>query len=197
LIARALVTTVKLLVGAYPRWVGSTPSSAQRIYFANHSSHIDTVALWAALPPELRRRTRPVAARDYWSGGIRGVIAACGLNAVLIERQRERSEGDPLQPLYDALAAGDSLILFPEGTRNDDALPKPFKSGLFHLARRFPEVELIAVYLDTARRALPKGSLLPVPLICTVRFGDVIRLADGESKDEFLERARGAVVALA
>lgn len=197
MIARLLVAVVKLLVGAYPRWVGSTPSPVQRIYFANHSSHIDTVALWAALPPELRKRTRPVAARDYWSGGLRGVIASRGLNTVLIERQRERSDGDPLQPLYDALVAGDSLILFPEGTRNDEPLPKPFKSGLFHLAQRFPDVELVAVYLDTARRALPKGSLLPVPLICTVRFGEVLRLQDGEAKDDFLRRAREAVVALA
>jgi 1-acyl-sn-glycerol-3-phosphate acyltransferase len=196
MIARILVALVKLLVGAYPRWVGSAPVPVQRIYFANHSSHLDTVALWAALPRGLRVRTRPVAARDYWSGGFRGWIAAKGLNAVLIERQRDRSAGDPLQPLYDALAAGNSLILFPEGTRNDDALPKPFKAGLFHLAQRFPGVELVAVYLDTARRALPKGSLLPVPLICTVRFGDIIHLMDGEPRDLFLERARAAVVAL-
>ena len=197
MIARVLVALVKLLVGAYPRWIGSTPVPVQRIYFANHSSHLDTVALWAALPPELRTRTRPVAARDYWSGGFRGWIAARGLNAVLIERQRDRSAGDPMQPLYDALAAGDSLILFPEGTRNDEALPKPFKAGLFHLAQRFPAVELVAVYLDTARRSLPKGSVLPVPLICTVRFGDVVGLTDGEARDAFLHRARAAVVALA
>jgi len=195
MIARLLVALVKLLVGAYPRWVGAKPSAAQRIYFANHSSHLDTVALWAALPPDLRKRTRPVAARDYWNGGLRGVIASRGLHTVLIDRQRELGEGDPLQPLYDALAAGDSLILFPEGTRNSEALPKPFKSGLFHLAQRFPQVELVAVYLDTARRALPKGSLLPVPLICTVRFGDVLHLQAGETKDDFLERARAAVVA--
>jgi len=197
MLSHLLVILVKLLLGAYPRWIGVQPTRAQRVYFANHTSHLDTVALWAALPAELRRRTRPVAARDYWSRGLRALIAQRGLNAVLIERHRDRSEGDPLQPLYDALDAGDSLILFPEGTRNDEALPKPFKSGLFHLASRFPEVEFVAVHLDTARRSLPKGSLLPVPLICTVRFGERVVPGIGESKESFLERARAAVVELA
>lgn len=197
MIARILAVFVKLLVGAYPRWIGSAPTQRQRIYFANHASHLDALVLWSALPPEIRRRTRPVAARDYWDTGFRRWLAVRGLNAVLIERRREACEGDPLQPLYDALAAGDSLIIFPEGTRNHDALPQPFKSGLFHLATRFPGVEPVAVYLDTTRRSLPKGSLLPVPLICTVRFGAPVVPAPGEDKNEYLQRARTAVASLA
>lgn len=198
MIARLLVTLVKLLVGAYPRWVLSEPSLRQRIYFANHGSHMDTLTLWAALPPELRSRTRPAAARDYWGGGgLKGLIAERGLNVVLIERQRREPDEDPLAPLDQALAAGDSLILFPEGTRRDDALPGPFKAGLYHLAQRHPDVELVAVYLDNARRCLPKGSLIPVPLTCTARFGAVLSLQPEESKEEFLERARAAVEALA
>ncbi|WP_440222273.1 lysophospholipid acyltransferase family protein [Dokdonella sp. MW10] len=197
MIARLLVGIVRLLVGAYPQWIGSQPSVARRIYFANHASHLDTLALWAALPPSLRRHTRPVAAKDYWSRGIRALVARRGLHAVLIDRQRGAGDGDPLQPLHEALDAGDSLILFPEGTRNAEALPLPFKSGLYHLAERHPDVELVAVYLDNARRSLPKGSLLPVPLICTVRFGAAVALREGESKAAFLERARDAVVELA
>lgn len=198
MIARLLVATVRLLVGAYPRWLGSSPTARQRIYFANHCSHLDTVTLWAALPPVLRWRTRPVAARDYWGGrGLLGLIARQGLKVVLIDRQRRDGETDPLLPLDEALAAGDSLILFPEGTRRDEPLPGPFKSGLYYLAQRHPQVELIAVYLDNTRRSLPKGSLLPVPLICTARFGRTIALQPGESKESFLERAREAVVSLA
>ena len=197
MISRGLVLLAKLLFGAYPRWIGVTPEPRQRIYFANHGSHLDTVTLWAALPPHLRRRTRPVAAKDYWGGGLRAVIAHRGLNAVLIERQREKAEGDPLAPLHEALAAGDSLIIFPEGTRNPGELPGPFKSGLYHLAMAHPEVEPVAVYLDNARRSLPKGSLLPVPLICTARFGPVVKPEAGESKDDYLQRARDAVMDLA
>ncbi|HVK52423.1 MAG TPA: lysophospholipid acyltransferase family protein [Pseudoxanthomonas sp.] len=197
MLARLLASLAHLFIGAYPRWQGSRPEPRQRVYFANHTSHVDTVALWAALPPPLRARTRPVAARDYWGHGPRNVLARRAFNAVLIERDRDKVEGYPLQPLYDALDAGDSLIIFPEGTRNAEILPQAFKSGLFHLARRYPHVEFIAVYLDNARRCLPKGSLMPVPLICTVRFGAPVVMAVDEDKDVFLQRARDAVVALA
>lgn len=196
--SRILVGLVRLLVGAHGRWLGCEPKAVQRIYFANHSSHLDTLALWAALPPLLRQRTRPVAARDYWGkGGLRGFIAEHGFRAVYIERDRERREGDPLEPLCAALAAGDSLIIFPEGTRSPDPLPQPFKAGLYHLAQRHPQAELVAVYLDTLHRAMPKGSLLPVPLTCMVRFGRALRLAEGEEKESFLQRAHAAVVELA
>lgn len=193
-----LVGLVRLLVGAHGRWIGSKPAATQRIYFANHSSHLDALALWAALPPQLRATTRPVAARDYWGhGGIRGFIADHGFRAVYIERDRTQREGDPLQPLFDALDAGDSLIIFPEGTRSQQALPLPFKAGLYHLAQRYPQVELVAVYLDTLNRSMPKGSLLPVPLTCTVRFGRTLQRTADEDKDVFLQRAHAAVVELA
>jgi 1-acyl-sn-glycerol-3-phosphate acyltransferase len=188
-----LVATCKALVGAYPRWLGNQPDGRQRLYFANHASHLDTLALWSALPPALRRTTRPVAARDYWGrGGLRGLIAEHGLNAVLIDRLHEQP-ADPLQPLDAALQAGDSLILFPEGTRNAAAELLPFKTGLYHLAQRHPDVELVPVYLDNARRSMPKGSPLPVPLICTVRFGAPFSRIPGEDKNDFLDRARHAV----
>jgi 1-acyl-sn-glycerol-3-phosphate acyltransferase len=192
-----LVGVVKLLVGAYARWIGSAPSPAQRIYFANHTSHIDTLAIWSSLPRNLRRRTRPIAARDYWGTGWKKYLATRGFGAVLIDRARENAAVDPLEPLRAALRAGDSLIIFPEGTRGASALPARFRSGLSRLASEFPKVELIPVYLDNLHRSLPKGALLPVPVVCTVRFGaPLLRVAD-ESKDVFLERARDAVVALA
>lgn len=197
MLSRALVLLAKLLFGAYPRWIGTRPEPRQRIYFANHGSHLDTVTLWAALPTHLRRHTRPVAARDYWGGGLRALVARRALRVVLIDRQRENPQDDPLAPLHAALAQGDSLIIFPEGTRNPDEIPGRFKSGLYHLACAHPQVEPVAVYLDNARRSLPKGSLLPVPLICTARFGSVVRPAAGESKDDYLERARAAVMELA
>jgi 1-acyl-sn-glycerol-3-phosphate acyltransferase len=193
-----LVWLVRVLVGAYPRWIGSVPSANQRIYFANHSSHMDTLVLWAALPHSLRVNTRPVAARDYWgTGGIRQQIAQQELNVVMIDRAREDPDADPLEPLLDALRLGFSLIIFPEGTRQPQPLPGPFKSGLFRLAKAFPQVELVPVYLENLHRAMPKGALLPVPIISTVSFGAAMGLTDGEDKDAFLERARAAVVALA
>ncbi len=191
-----LVGVVKLLVGAYARWVGTQPGDAQRIYFANHTSHIDTLAIWSSLPRRLRSRTRPIAARDYWGQGLRKYIATRGFGAVLIDRKREDSNADPLDPLRAALKEGDSLIIFPEGTRGHDAVPARFRAGLYRLAGEFPSVELVPVYLDNLHRSLPKGALLPVPMVCTVRFGAPIALAPGEEKEAFLERAREAVIAL-
>jgi 1-acyl-sn-glycerol-3-phosphate acyltransferase len=192
-----LVGVVKLLVGAYARWIGSQPAANQRIYFANHTSHIDTLAIWSSLPGALRRRTRPIAARDYWGAGLRKYIATRGFGAVLIERTRENPQTDPLDPLRAALHAGDSLIIFPEGTRGASAVPARFRSGLFRLAGEFPAVELIPVYLDNLHRSLPKGALLPLPVVCTVRFGAPVAMAPGEDRELFLDRARSAVVALA
>lgn len=193
-----LIAAVRIVVGASPRWQGAQPTIAQRIYFANHTSHIDTIALWSALPSALRLGTRPVAAADYWGGdAVRRFIALKGLNAVLIDRRRKDADADPLQPLFEALDAGQSLILFPEGTRGAQALPGPFKSGLYRLAQKYRDVELIPVYLDNLHRSMPKGSVFPVPLICTVRFGaPLARFAD-EDKQAFLGRARNAVTGLA
>jgi len=191
-----LVGIVKLLVGAYARWIGTTPSSVQRIYFANHTSHIDTLAIWSALPRNLRRRTRPVAARDYWGTGIRRYIATRALGAVLIDRAKSDPTVDPLEPLRAALRDGDSLIIFPEGTRGASATPARFRSGLYRLASEFARVELIPVYLDNLHRTLPKGAALPVPMVCTVRFGAPLSPETGEDRDVFLERARNSVIAL-
>ena len=194
--ASALVGLVQLLVGAYPRWVGCAPEPRQRIYFANHTSHVDTIALWAALPRQLRERTHPVAARDYWGTGFRRYIATKTLRAVLVDRTREDKTTDPLEPLLRVLAEGESLILFPEGTRGPGALPGPFKSGLYRLAQAMPRVELVPVYLENLHRSLPRGAFLPIPLTCTVRFGAPLGTVAGETKEAFLERARAEVVKL-
>lgn len=195
--SNVLVALVKAVVGASPRWVGCEPSTKQRIYFANHTSHIDAVAIWSALSPTMRAQTRPVAAADYWGvGGVRRDVALNVLNAVLVDRH-QKGGVDPLTPLAQALEHGDSLILFPEGTRRMERLPGEFKSGLFHLARRFPQVELVPVYLENLHRIMPKGSFLPVPIVCTVRFGGPIVFSDDENKRDFLSKAKAAVEALA
>jgi 1-acyl-sn-glycerol-3-phosphate acyltransferase len=186
---------VRLLAGAQANWQGCAPQHRQRIYFANHSSHLDTVVVIAALPPDLRAETHPVAALDYWGGSrLRRFIAITCLNAVLVDRSGH-AEGDALKPLAEILERGHSLILFPEGTRGEGTIA-PFRSGLFNLARRFPEAELVPVYLENLHRILPKGSVLIVPLICTSWFGTPMRLAPAESREAFLERARGAVLEL-
>lgn len=158
-----IVWLTRLLVGAYPQWEGCKPSKRQRIYFANHTSHLDTIVIWTSLPSILRRHTRPVAAKDYWDHGLfRKRIAMKELNVVLIDRKRTE-HADPLGPLKEALRAGDSLIIFPEGTRRPQPLPSEFKSGIWRLMREFPEVELIPVYIETCTALCPKASTFRCP----------------------------------
>ena len=190
-----LVAVARLVTGAQGHWRGCPPKAEQRIYFANHQSHLDWVLIWAALPQELRARTRPIAARDYWtSTRFKHWLTREVFNAVYVSRQRTDDQ-DPLEPLVEALARGDSLVIFPEGTRSNRGEPMPFKSGLYHLAEQFPDVALIPVWIDNVQRVMPKGEVVPVPILCTATFGTPMRLAPGEDKRAFLDRARQAVLA--
>ena len=191
-----LAAVARLITGAQGHWKGCPPKAEQRIYFANHQSHLDWVLIWAALPRELRAGTRPIAARDYWTASrFKHWLTREVFNAVYVSRTRTEDQ-DPLEPLLDALRNGDSLVIFPEGTRSHHGLPQPFKSGLYHLAEQFPQVQLIPAWIDNVQRVMPKGEVVPVPILCTVTFGAPLQLQAGEDKRSFLDRARQAVIAL-
>ncbi len=198
LVAMLIIGFIRLLTGAQAYWRGIRPHAAQRIYFANHASHGDFVLLWASLPPWLRRRTRPVAGADYWNrSALRRFVGGKVFRAVLIDRERRADSPDPIGQMVQALDGGDSLILFPEGTRNTtDAVLLPFKSGLFHLASKAPRAELVPVWINNLARVMPKGQLIPIPLLCTVTFGPPLVRIEGEDKTAFLERARAAMLSL-
>jgi 1-acyl-sn-glycerol-3-phosphate acyltransferase len=191
-----LAFLARLITGAQGHWHGCPPKAEQRIYFANHQSHFDWVLIWAALPHELRAVTRPIAARDYWtSSPLKHWITREIFNAVYVSRQRTDDE-DPLEPLMEALRHGDSLVIFPEGTRGNQVEPAAFKAGLYHLAEAFPAVQLIPCWIDNVQRVMPKGEVVPVPILCSVTFGAPLALAPDEDKRVFLARARDAVIAL-
>ena len=191
-----LLGLIRILTGAQARWVGCPPKAEQRIYFANHQSHADLILIWAALPRELRSIVRPIAAKDYWTKTpFREWITTAVFNAVYVSRDRTAGE-DPLEPLIDALEKGDSIILFPEGTRGHAEEPAAFKAGLYNLAQRFPQVVLVPTWINNVQRVMPKGEVVPVPVLCSVTFGAPIQLEAGEERRVFLERARDRVVAL-
>jgi 1-acyl-sn-glycerol-3-phosphate acyltransferase len=196
--AKAICGFARLLTGARAMWKGCAPTAEQRIYYGNHTSHGDFVLIWASLPEDLRVRTRPVAGADYWNtSALRRWLIHEVLRAVVIERVRTPDGPDPVQQMVDTLEAGDSLILFPEGTRNvTDELLLPFKSGIARVVAAKPDVECVPVWIENLNRVMPKGEVIPVPLLCTLTFGAPLKLAAGEERDAFLERARSALVAL-
>jgi 1-acyl-sn-glycerol-3-phosphate acyltransferase len=189
-----IVAFARALTGARAVWE-QVPEAAPTVYFANHRSHADFVLVWATLGGALRRRTRPVAGSDYWlaSRG-RRFVAGDVFRALMIDRTAKQRDVDPIGAMAEVLAGGESLILFPEGTRNmtDDAPLLPFKSGLYHLARRCPAARLVPVWIDNLGRVLPKGAFVPLPLACTVHFGTPLdpALTAGDDKDAFLAAAR-------
>jgi 1-acyl-sn-glycerol-3-phosphate acyltransferase len=187
----------KLITGAQALWVGCVPDTRQRVYFANHTSNLDALVIWASLPPPVRALTRPVAARDYWiKNFIRRYLANQIFNAVLIERKRPTPKDNPLADMLNALGDKYSLIIFPEGGRQAGGDMAEFKGGLFHLAKNRPDVEFVPVLIENLNRILPKGEFLPVPLLGGVSFGAPIKLDPGEDKLSFLNRAQISVKAL-
>jgi 1-acyl-sn-glycerol-3-phosphate acyltransferase len=197
LVASLITRGTQLLTGVRGYWVGCAPSGEQRIYYANHSSHIDFVLVWSALPPKLRVKTRPVAAEDYWNGGaLRMYLGKRVFRGVFVERVWSDRAVSPIAPMIEALDRGDSLILFPEGTRGTGAELLPFKSGIFHVAKERPQIDLVPVWMDNSYRVMPKGAMLPIPLLCRVTFGAPIHIEANEDRDVFLERLRSHLLEL-
>ncbi len=205
--ASLLAAVARGITGVQVQWAGCEPDEKQRIYFANHTSHLDFVVLWSALPSDLRVHTRPVAAQDYWeSSALRRYMVSNVFNAVMVQRgvmaqtkspEEARYAGQSvIEQMAEALGDQYSLILFPEGTRGNGEKVGPFRAGLYHLALRRPDVELVPAYLENMNRILPKGEVLPVPMLSLLTFGKPLQVEPGEEKETFLERAREAVSSL-
>lgn len=202
MIATIVASLAKLVAGCTSEWL-QEPDTRQRVYIANHTSHLDFVVLWATLPPKVRALTIPVAAQDFWDHGWRRFMADKVFHAVMIERA---ASGDDMshdlgkqavERMSKAMGESRSLILFPEGTRGTGEALGEFKSGLYYLCSARPGLEVMPVYLSNMSRILPKGEALPVPLLSSARFGRPLQLEPKEDKAHFLIRARAAVASLA
>ena len=194
--AAPLASLAKWISRAQVRWIDCPAGPRPRVYFANHSSHLDFVVLWAALPAAIRVHTHPVAAREYWESTlVRSYLATRVFRSILVPgRDAATLAGRAvLSPLLHALDRGRSLVLFPEGTRGDGREIASFRGGLYQLCRQRPQLELVPVYLENLNRILPKGEFFPLPLGSRVTFGPPLRLDCGEGNGEFLARARQAL----
>ena len=197
MIGNCIAGTAKLLTGARAHWLGCLPENKLRVYFANHTSNLDFVLLWAAMPRHLRAVTRPVAAHDYWTASpLRLAMAQKIFNAVLIERRKVTRANNPMEPMLEALRAGESLIIFPEGGRNTEDGIGEFHGGLFHLAKQGLDIEFVPAYIENLNRVMPKGEFIPIPILCSVTFGTPLVPEPAEGKTAFLARAHDALVKL-
>lgn len=195
---KAIELFAKAITAVRADWRGIEPVQRQRVYFANHVSNADMPMIWSVLPPALRRQTRPVAAADYWlKNGLRAFAGRDVFRAVLIDRRPEARSEDPVAQMVAALDEGASLILFPEGKRNMGPEPlEPFKTGLYHLAKARPGVDLVPTWIANLNAVMPKGEVIPLPLMCTVTFGAPLHICEDETRDAFLSRAARALLGL-
>lgn len=193
---RLLAGLIRLVCGVRP--VADAFPPGPKLFYANHTSHLDFTLIWAVLPMEERQLTRPVAGRDYWNRNRITRFVGCNIfNALLIERLHITRSNNPVSQMKAVSEAGFSMIVFPEGTRGKETIPANFKSGLYHFAEACPEVPLIPVYLENLNRMLPKGTFLPVPLISRIRFGKPLQQrVDQVTRETFLKSARAAIIEL-
>ena len=190
LTAPLLAITAKLLSGATVRWHECQPDTCQRVYFANHTSHLDALVLWSSLPGEIRDLTRPVAAKDYWSqGAIRPLHRQAASTRILIDREEIKVHQSPVDLMIREIGYTHSLIVFPEGGRNPGEEMQEFKSGLYYLSKKRPDLELMPVYIDNLNRVLPRGEFLPVPLL-ELHHGRPADLAGAEGEQGRFSQAR-------
>ncbi len=194
----AITLFARAITAVRADWRGIEPVPRQRVYFANHTSNGDMPMIWSVLPPAMRRQTRPVAAADYWlKNKLRAFVGDEVFRAVLIDRRPEARTEDPMAKIIAALDEGSSLIIFPEGNRNMGTDPLlPFKPGLFNIGRAHPDVDLVPAWVANLNAIMPKGEIIPLPLICTVTFGAPLHVNPDESKDAFLARAFAALIAV-
>jgi 1-acyl-sn-glycerol-3-phosphate acyltransferase len=182
------------------RFLERIDDARQRIFFANHTSHLDFILIWSSLPRHVREQTRPVAGRDYWERSrFRRYYVQKVFNAVLIDRALldrdtfDRRGREAVAQMLEGLGDEYSLILFPEGTRGSGESIGQFRSGLYYLCRERPDVDLVPVRIHGAHKVLPKGRFVPRPQDSDLTFGRSMRLEEGETRSAFIERARAAL----
>ncbi len=186
---------VYLYLGVNARHRERLPGTGPAIVVANHNSHLDALVILVLFGRGVSRKLRPVAAADYFlknrflSWFSRNIIG-------IIPLSRKPGKGlDPLEECSSALASGDILILFPEGSRGEPERLSAFKSGVAHLAERHPDVPVFPIFLHGLGKALPRGHFILVPFQCDAIVGEPFQWRG--TREEFMQSLQSSMAGLA
>ncbi len=177
---------LKLIVGVKFDNREILKNEPQFIILANHNSHLDTITLLASLPSTIIHKVKPVAAGDYFGKTkLSNWLSSYFINALLIDRKNMKNNPDeaPIPKMISELEKGNSLILFPEGTRGNPEELQPFKRGVGLVLCKKPEVPYIPAFLSGMGKNLPKGNTIIVPFNSSIRFGNPKRISIDDSKE--------------
>lgn len=187
---------ILFVTGVYVKGYEHLPLEKPCIIAANHNSHLDTLILLSLFPNSQLKRVRPVAAADYFMKN--KLTAWCSKNFIGIiplKRKITATHSHPLAEVYQALEQGESIIIFPEGSRGEPEELAPFKKGIAHLAKDFPQIPIVPVCIRGAGKVLPKGEALLVPFGLDVNIASPLYYTD-ESCQAFVARLEEHVKAL-
>jgi 1-acyl-sn-glycerol-3-phosphate acyltransferase len=187
------------LVVAWPvilAWLGINVRNRERlpirgpaIVFANHNSHLDILALTTLFPLHAVPYVRPVAAADYFmKNKAMAWFSQNFIGIIPVLRSGNAKEHDPLKGCYEALARGEILVIFPEGTRGEPEQMAAFKSGIYFIGKRFPTIPIVPVFMYGLGKTMPKGTLIPVPFFVDLFVGNPVPWE--EDKGAFMQALR-------
>ena len=166
---------VLLWLGIHVRHRERLPLKGPAIVAANHNSHLDTLTLLSLFPLLQVPLVQPAAAVDYFFSNVWLKWFSLNVIGIIPVMRGAAKKGlDPLEACYSALEAGKVLVIFPEGTRGEPEEMAELKSGIWHLAKRFPAAPVIPVYMHGLGKSMPKGALIPIPIFVGVAIGKPI-----------------------
>ncbi|WP_208946834.1 lysophospholipid acyltransferase family protein [Bacteroides xylanisolvens] len=106
------------------------------------------------------------------------------------KKRGKRFGARPIRKMLEAIDAGYSLILFPEGTRGKPEQMGKIKSGIARILSLRPEVKYIPVFMTGMGRSLPKGKMILLPYKASIYYG-MPALVKSTDTHEILEQITG------
>lgn len=186
-----------LVLGVNVRNPETLPKDGPAIIIANHNSHIDTLLLMSLFSVSKINKIRPVAAADYFCNTkFKKFIFENLIGIIPIERKISKENISTLfSGIFNALDNNEIIIIYPEGTRGNDNKINKFKSGVAHIAKAYPNVPVIPIFINGPDKILPKIDAILVPFISDVYIGEPL-FYNKKSTMEFTEEIKEKVFEL-